>query len=196
MSEDTPATSTDAALGSEGDTDQLPAEDTLVGRGVDDLLDEGYTPPERPRPATAHYGETAWEEAHRETIDQRIVQEEPEVWESDEPPAPDREPLRAGRLQADDGAVDAGGTDMFAVDQGVDGGAASAEEAAVHVVDDTGDDAVDENLAELDELDAELEAAGQEPDEQLELDDPERPAGLTEGLPTVDGSTTEPGPRA
>ncbi len=31
------------------DEDQLPSEDTLDDRGVDDLLDEGYSPPERPR---------------------------------------------------------------------------------------------------------------------------------------------------
>ncbi len=54
MSEDTPATSTDPATGTEGDADQLPAEDTLADRGVDDLLDEGYTVPERPRPAASH----------------------------------------------------------------------------------------------------------------------------------------------
>ena len=28
--------------------DQLQREDTLVDRGVDDVLDEGYSPPERP----------------------------------------------------------------------------------------------------------------------------------------------------
>ena len=28
--------------------DQLQPEDTLVDRGVDDVLDEGYSPPERP----------------------------------------------------------------------------------------------------------------------------------------------------
>ncbi|GIG30055.1 DUF5709 domain-containing protein [Cellulomonas marina] len=198
MTENTPATSTDAALGSEGDSDQLPGEDTMIGRGVDDLLDEGYTPPERPRTATQRYGETEWEEQHRETIDQRIVQEEPEVWDQDEPPSPEREPLRAGRLSEDDDAVEAGGTDMFAVDQGVDGGAASAEEAAVHLVaEETDDEYVRDNAAELDELDAELEEAGQEPDEQLEAPDPDiEEAGLTSGLPTVDGSTTEAGPRA
>ena len=31
------------------DEDQLPSEDTLDDRGIDDLLDEGYSPPERPR---------------------------------------------------------------------------------------------------------------------------------------------------
>jgi hypothetical protein len=137
MSENTPATSTDAATGAEGDADQLPAEDTLVGRGVDDLLDEGYSPPERPRPASSHFGETAWEESRGETLDQRVAQEEPDVWEDpDRAPDPSREPDRAGRLLEDDDAVEAGGNDQFALDAGVDGGAASAEEAAVHIVDE------------------------------------------------------------
>ena len=30
------------------DDNQLQAEDTLIDRGVDDVLDEGYSPPERP----------------------------------------------------------------------------------------------------------------------------------------------------
>jgi hypothetical protein len=131
---DTSATSPDPELGSEGDTDQLPREDTLVDRGVDDLLDEGYSPPERPR--ANHYGETSWEEQHRETIDQRIGQEEPEVWEVSAHVSGEREPLRAGRLVADSDAVDAGVTDEFAIDAGISGGAASAEEAAVHLIEE------------------------------------------------------------
>ncbi len=129
MTELTPATSTDNALGAEGDTDQLSGDDTLLDRGVEDLLDEGYSPPDRDRPT--HYGETAWEQKHRETIDQRARQEEPDVWDS-APRQLDED--RAGRLVEDDDAVDAGGTDTFAVEAGLAGGAASAEEAAVHLV--------------------------------------------------------------
>ena len=44
----------------EGDSDQLPLEDTLLDRGLEDVLDEGYSPPERPRPN--NWGETALEE--------------------------------------------------------------------------------------------------------------------------------------
>jgi len=132
MSYDTSGTSQDPELDSEGDTDQLSSEDTLVDRGVDDLLDEGYSVPLRPR--STHYGETPWEEAHRETIDQRIGQEEPEVWEVRQIPLDDREQFRAGRLVEDDDAVSAGGTDGFAIDAGISGGAASAEEAAVHLI--------------------------------------------------------------
>lgn len=141
MTDETPATSTDPALGSEGDADQLPKEDTLVERGVDDLLDEGYTVPERDR--SNHWGETAWEEAHGEPLERRLDAEEPEVWERDPVPSPEREESRAGRLVGDYDAVEAGVNDEFAIDAGVAGGAASAEEAAVHVVDDVdlpGDD--------------------------------------------------------
>lgn len=136
MSEDTPATSTDPATGAEGDANQLPEEDTLVDRGVDDLLDEGYSPPERPRPASSHWGETPWEESRGETLDQRVAQEEPDVWDAEPRVDPSREPDRAGRLLEDDDAVESGGNDQFALDAGVDGGAASAEEAAVHIVDE------------------------------------------------------------
>jgi hypothetical protein len=134
MTEETPATSTDAATGTEGDTDQLSAEDTLTDRGVDDLLDEGYSPPDRPR--SNHWGETAWVESTGESLDQRLAEEEPEVWEQDPRVDPSREPGRAGRLVEDDDAVRAGGNDEFALDSGVAGGAASAEEAAVHLIED------------------------------------------------------------
>ncbi|GIG39011.1 DUF5709 domain-containing protein [Cellulomonas phragmiteti] len=134
MSDDTPATSTDPALGSEGDADQLPKEDTLEERGVDDLLDEGYTVPERDR--SNHWGETAWEEVHGEPLDRRLAEEEPEVWERTPTPSGEREELRAGRLLSDDAALDAGVNDEFAIDAGVAGGAASAEEAAVHLIEE------------------------------------------------------------
>jgi hypothetical protein len=134
MTEETPATSADRELGSEGDADQLTRDDMLLERGVDDLLDEGYSPPDHAR--SAHWGETPWEEEHRETIDQRLAQEEPDIWDVPEGVSPDREQYRAGRLEEDDEAVESGGTDAFAHDVGVSGGAATAEEAAVHVVPD------------------------------------------------------------
>lgn len=152
MTEETPATSPDPELESEGDTDQLPLEDTLEDRGIEDQLDEGYAPPDRPR--THRTGETAWEERHGETLDERLAEEEPEIWQARLAARPGREPDRTGRLLEDDEAVEAGGTDMFAEDVGVDGGAASAEEAAVHFVDDEGegdDTDVDEGAEDDDE---------------------------------------------
>jgi len=135
MKDDTPATSADPETGVEGDTDQLPLEDTLLERGVDDLLDEGYSPPERPR--TNRFGETAWEEAHGETLDQRLREEEPETWDARDRTA--RQPDRAGRLVEDDDALEGHPqNDTFAQDVGVAGGAASAEEAAMHIVKDRG----------------------------------------------------------
>ncbi len=128
MTEETPGTSTDPALGSEGDDDQLSQEDSLVDRGVEDLLDEGYSPLDRPR--SNHFGETPWEESHGETLDQRLAEEEPEVWAA--PTRTDED--RVGRLVEDADAVDAGGNDEFAVESGIAGGAASAEEGAVHLV--------------------------------------------------------------
>ncbi|QTE29054.1 DUF5709 domain-containing protein [Pengzhenrongella sicca] len=131
MSNDTPGTSPDPETGAEGDSDQLSAEDTLLDRGVDDLLDEGYSPPDRPR--TNRFGETAWEEAHGESLEQRLNEEEPESWDAPERGA--RQPDRAGRLVADDDALDGHRpNDSFAADVGLAGGAASAEEAAMRII--------------------------------------------------------------
>jgi hypothetical protein len=144
MSDEMPTPVDDLNAGSEDDSDQLPMEDTLEDRGVDDLLDEGYVAPERPR--TNRYGETAWEQQHRETLEQRLAEEEPEVWTVDPRMDPAREPDRAGRLVEDDAAVEAGGNDEFAIDAGISGGAATAEEAAVHLIEE--EYTTDEDLEE------------------------------------------------
>lgn len=137
MSDETPATSPDPEHGAEGDTDQLQPEDTLLDRGLDDVLDEGYSPPERPR--ANHFGETPWEEVHGETLDARLSQEEPEEWERDPLTRPDDR--RAGRLVQDpDADRDEVGSsrenDTYGEDAGIDGAGASAEEAAVHWVEE------------------------------------------------------------
>ena len=166
MSE-TPGTSTDPELGSEGDTDQLTSDDTLLDRGVDDLLDEGYTVPDRPRPN--HYGETPWEEAHRETIDQRIVQEEPEVWEDAAPADPNVTPDGAGQLVEDDDAVEAGGTDTMAIETGSTAGTVSAEEGAIHVIEE--EDVVLDQLELADAGDATFEDEDPRVDQDVLVDD-------------------------
>lgn len=131
----TPGTSPDPETWGEGDTDQLELEDMLIDRGVDSVLDEGYSPPEHP---TGHRLETDREQAVGESMANRLAQEQPEVWDTD--PGPDagaRETDRAGRLTA--AVPDAMGlptADTMAVDVGFDGGAATAEEAAMHVIDD------------------------------------------------------------
>ena len=135
----------------------LDAEDTLNDRGVDPY-DEGWSPPERPL-GVEHVGTTAAEQRDGETLDERLAEERPdpvideyEALESDEGDGDgvgdlldgEGEPLddevgaeRAGRLVApDEGAHEDAEKDMLAEDVGLDGGAASAEEAAVHVVDE------------------------------------------------------------
>ena len=127
----------------EGDSNQLPLEDTLLDRGVDNILDEGYSPPDYPR--SNHYGETPLEEILGETLDQRLAEEEPDVWEAaGRAPDPQREPDRAGRLVEDDDTWRR--QDVYAMDAGVAGGAASAEEAAMHVFDPDAVPAEDEDV--------------------------------------------------
>jgi hypothetical protein len=122
------------------DEDQPGAEDTLDDRGLDDPLDEGYSPPEKWSPAEK-FGNTADEQLEGETLDQRLEQEIPDA----DPYADDGEDVggpevgveRSGRLVApDEGAHSDDEDSLVAEDVGIDGAAASAEEAAVHVVDD------------------------------------------------------------
>ena len=123
------------------DEDQLQADDTLVDRGVDDTLDEGYTAPEK-WSAGEGFGNTAFEEETGETLDQRIAQEVPEP-DPYEQAANETEDVdgevgneRSGRLVAEDEGLGPDlEKDLVADEVGIDGAAASAEEAAVHVVD-------------------------------------------------------------
>jgi hypothetical protein len=135
--------------GSEGEysldeEDQLQPEDTLVDRGVDDVLDEGYSPPEKPLGLDA-FGTTAAEQREGETLDQRLAEEEPDPAfdEDDNAEILDDNEVgrqRSGRLLAEDEGSGADEEkDLVAFDIGIDGGAASAEEAAVHIVDEESD---------------------------------------------------------
>ena len=91
--------------------------------------------------ASTSFGTTAAEEARGESLDQLLAEEEPDLqvdseWtDEDEPSDEDNVPLpRSGRLVApDEGAHPDEETDALARDVGRDGGAASAEEAAVHL---------------------------------------------------------------
>ncbi|MGH8966404.1 MAG: DUF5709 domain-containing protein, partial [Actinomycetes bacterium] len=56
------------------DENQLQEDDTLLDRGVDDVLDEGYSPPEKLRGADAK-GVTPYEEELGETLEERLAQE-------------------------------------------------------------------------------------------------------------------------
>lgn len=129
----TPATTPDPESVAEGDTDQLEYTDTLLERGGESPLDEGYSPPERP---PGNRLETHLDQAIGERMDDKLEAEEPEVWEADAGPR-GGEADRTGRLTADE--PDAAGrptADTMAVDVGISGGAAAAEEAAVHVIDE------------------------------------------------------------
>jgi hypothetical protein len=116
------------------DDDQLTQEDGLIDRGVDDLLDEGYSPPDK------------WTEPKDdETLDELLAEEEPDpAMRLDEPEAPDEQAgddevgdQRAGRLVApDEGSGEDVDKDLIGSEVGIDGAAASAEEAAVHVIDE------------------------------------------------------------
>lgn len=127
--------------------DQLQPEETLVDRGVDDVLDEGYVTPERWSPAQG-FGNTSAEMRRGETLEQRMAQEAPEVVPDDTPWNPDpSEPrevgkLRAGRLVDANGGYpgEDGEPESIGHDVGIDGGAASAEEAAMHIIVDVDDD--------------------------------------------------------
>ena len=145
------------------DEDQLQPEDTLVDRGLDDALDEGYSPPERPRGVDA-FGTTVAEQQQGESIEQRLRQEEPDPSAAfddplddsagadqsvsgDDPDAVGAEDdflgdgevgdARTGRLVApDEGAHEDRESDLVADDAGIDSGGASAEEAAMHTIDE------------------------------------------------------------
>lgn len=141
---DTSATMPDPETGAEGDTNQLQEDDTLLGRGVDPM-DEGWSPPDRQ--PNRHRLETELEQLRGETLDERLAQEEPEVWDTaDGPDAGASDPDRAGRLvAADSEASGAGATSIMAQDVGRSGGAASAEEAAVHVIEEDLDTYVEDD---------------------------------------------------
>ena len=122
------------------DEDQLQPEDTLDDRGVEDVLDEGYSPPERYSPAES-FGNTAYEEETGETLDQRLAQEEPEPDPYAEAETEDVGgevgTARAGRLvDEDQGLGPDEEKDLVAEDVGIDGAGAGAEEAAVHIIED------------------------------------------------------------
>jgi hypothetical protein len=129
-------------------------------RGLDEPLEEGYSPQEK-WSAGQRWGNTPLEEELGETLDQRLEQEVPEpdpyqLAESenldplvepegvaavdglDGPEAVDSAGAeRAGRLvDPDQGAEPDTEKDLIASDVGIDGAGASAEEAAVHVVEE------------------------------------------------------------
>jgi hypothetical protein len=126
------------SIDKEEEHSQMQPYDTLDDRGIDDVLDEGIVPNQKWSPGQG-FGNTAAEQRQGETLEQRIAQEEPDI----DPFAVEEEHLtddqvgseRAGRLVApDEGAHEDAEKDSVAYDVGIAGGAATAEEAAMHVV--------------------------------------------------------------
>ncbi len=126
------------------DDGTLDASDTLEGDPGDDPLDTGIAPPDR-WSAGESFGTTLAEERQGESLDQLLAEEEPDPDPyADDDLADDAVPgdvqdARSGRLvAADEGAHPDAEPDLVARDVGIDGGAAGAEEAAVHVQDEPG----------------------------------------------------------
>jgi hypothetical protein len=126
------------------DQDQLQPQYSLNDRGVEDALDEGYSPPEKPSVLLRH--------GEHESLDDRLAEEEPEPDPYAEPEPEDNLTVRDELENLDDGEVGeqrAGrlvdpnlgigpdvDKDLIGQDVGIDAGAASAEEAAMHIVPD------------------------------------------------------------
>lgn len=133
------------------DQDQLQPYNNLDDRGVADALDEEYSPPEKPS--------ALLREGPHETLDERLAEEEPEPDPYAEPEAEtdnlteqadfiaDGESdfvddgevgdVRAGRLIDPNGGIGPDeDSELIGEDAGIDAGAASAEEAAMHIVPD------------------------------------------------------------
>jgi hypothetical protein len=145
------------------DYEVLDATDTLAGAPGDDPLDRGVVTPER-WSAAMRFGSTGAEQAAGESVDELIAEEEPDLgfgdddargdigWDEnatdqdiDRLRRGDGPDPRTGRLAfEDDGDYDAAGypsdDDLVARDAGIDGGGATAEEAAMHEIadDDSG----------------------------------------------------------
>jgi hypothetical protein len=138
------------------DYEVLDANDTLDGNPGDDPLDRGVAAPER---YSAGLKYALKGEEDEESLDDLLSEEEPDItdeddedsWDENETDSDvrrldrDDDPdLRAGRLATTEADVYGEGADvpaiqdgeLLATDTGIDGGGASAEEAAMHVVDD------------------------------------------------------------
>jgi len=121
------------------DAEQGPDQDAIFD-DPDETLDSGYSPPESYR--GEGFGTTADEALQGESLDERLRQEEPEkdpYAEVDDDVLDDGEvgTERAGRLVDPNGGIGPDDEkDLVGDDVGIDGAASSAEEAAVHIVED------------------------------------------------------------
>ncbi len=130
------------------DEDQLQPEDTLDDGDLTDVLDRGYSPPDRAPKGYDDYPTEA-ERRQGESLDEKLAEEEPDVdpyaEDDDDSDREDENALdeqlgldeadeRTGRLvQPDEGLGEDVDKQEVALDVGIDGAGASAEEAAMHV---------------------------------------------------------------
>ncbi len=142
-------TTPDIPDGDDPDTDddtvfeQLDEAESLDNPDLDDPLDEGISPNEQPWGTTA-WGVTPEEEEEGEPLADRLRREVPDDEDTDDGDGLGDESDTDGELRDDEvGDERSGrlvlsedGEDFFAEDVGVDGAGASAEEAAIHLVDD------------------------------------------------------------
>ncbi|WP_328305803.1 DUF5709 domain-containing protein [Actinomycetospora sp. NBC_00405] len=127
------ADDSDSAFGVDIDSGLLQPTESLEARGLGDALDEGYSPPDHPLAINLSFDP--------EGLARRLSRELPEVMIG-----PAETPGSAGELYDDEVGTRRSGRlaeyegtfgdyqYLYAVDVGVDGGSASAEEAAVHLV--------------------------------------------------------------
>lgn len=139
---------TNAALssndGAESSFEQQTEGDPIYDPSIDEVLDQGYSPPDY-EPKTKIPTEA--EEAEGLSLDELLAAEEPDVFAlAEERDQQEVEALevgdeRAGRLVdvGDDGFSDTEKS-LIAEDDGIAGGGATAEEAAMHVFDPEGTD--------------------------------------------------------
>jgi hypothetical protein len=117
-----------------GDSDIRDPLDDLTGDDPDELEQIGYSPPER-EPYNLRHVPTPFEERQGESLDDHLAEEEPDVGVDDVDLAEADAP--AGRLLApDEGFGEDVEAEEIAEDVGPAGYARTAEEAAMHVVDD------------------------------------------------------------
>lgn len=120
------------------DAENLDPVENLTGDDPDEIMQTSYVPPHR-EPYTLRHAPTPAEEREGESLDEHLAEEEPDIWDAEEGTGADGtlpDP-RAGRLVApDEGSHPDRESDEIATDVGPAGYASSAEEAAVHIVDE------------------------------------------------------------
>jgi len=115
------------------DAENLDPLDNLTGDDPDEIMQTGYSPPDR-EPYNLKHAPTPEEEREGESLDQRLSEEVPDITPDD---IHDEQEPRAGRLVApDEGAHPDEEKDEIATDVGPAGYASSAEEAAMHIRDE------------------------------------------------------------